>query len=145
MRTGLPRFNEWTPVDAPAAEALTTLTNSPGVVYPLDTKALPAPLKQMHDASSYYISGYILGMPVQHGFTAIGEAVIARVDGEMTKNDNYLVATNSLGQVFVHGPHKGPYHHVTSDQSVEVSSLFNQNPLFKADGDSSSSARKRER
>jgi hypothetical protein len=136
MRTDLPRFNEWTPVDSQAAKSLTTLTNSPGVVYLLATNALPVPLKQMNDASSYYLSGYVVPIPVQHGFTAIGEAVVARVDTNagLTKNDNYLVATNSQGQVFVHGPHKGLFHHVSSGQSVDVNSLFNQNPLFKANG-----------
>ena len=63
---------------------------------------------------------------------AAKEAVVARVDAHagLTKNDNYMVATNSQGQVFVPGPHKGLFHHVSSGQSVDVNSLFNQNPLF---------------
>jgi len=130
----LPRYNQWTPVDAPAANQVTCLTNSPGAVYPLGTNALPDSLKKMSDASSYYVSGYISALPVQHGFTAIGEAVVARIEGVTTKNDNYLFATNSAGQLFVNGPHKGFGHHVVPGQTVEVNSLFHQNPVAKKYG-----------
>jgi hypothetical protein len=66
----LPTYNNWTPVKSTAAQHLTTLTNSPGVIYPVGTNALPPSLQRMPGVCSYYISGYVAPQVVPHGFTA---------------------------------------------------------------------------
>jgi hypothetical protein len=124
-----PTYKNWTPVDAPAAQALTTMTNSPGVIYPVGTNALPPNLQHIPGVSSYFISGYVNPHDLKSGLTAIGEMLVARSDGATTKNYNYLVAANSAGQMYFAGPYKGFGHHVTSGQTVAVNSLFGQTPL----------------
>jgi hypothetical protein len=124
----LPKYTDWHPVDEVGARELTTLTNSPGVVYPFGTTALPQSLQRMKDVSSSYISGYISPQVAPGGMTVSGEMLVARSDGFTTKNYNYLVATNSAGSVFFTGPYKGYGHHVTSGQDIQVNSLFGQTP-----------------
>jgi hypothetical protein len=125
----LPTYNNWTPVNSQAAQYMTTLTNSPGIVYGFGTNALPAGLQQMAGVASYYLSGYLNPQVVPHGFTAVGEALVARTDGALTKNYNYLLGVNSAGVLHLAGPYKGYGHHVSSGQSFPVNSLFNQTPL----------------
>jgi hypothetical protein len=125
----LPKYTDWHPVDEAAARELTTLTNSPGVVYPLGTTALPQSLQRMKNVSSYYISGYVSPQVAPGGMTVAGELLVARADGSITKNYNYLVATNSAGEVFFAGPYKGYGHHVNSGQAIQVNSLFGQTPF----------------
>ena len=130
----LPTFNNWSPVLSPAAQHLTTLTNSPGVVYPMGTNALPDSLQRMPGVCSYYISGYLQPQVVPHGFTAIGEMLVARTESITTKNYNYLVAVNSGGVMHIAGPYKGFGHHVVPGGEVNVSSLFGQTPLGPVSG-----------
>ena len=51
---------KWHKVDEAAAEVLTTLTNSPGVVYPINNSLLPEQIKEMRDVSSYQLIGHPL-------------------------------------------------------------------------------------
>jgi hypothetical protein len=125
----LPTYNDWTVVNSDAAQYLTTLTNSPGVVYPIGTDALPVSLQRMRGVCSYYVTGYTQPQSVQHGFTAIGELMVARSEGATTKNYNYLVAVNSGGLMHVAGPYRGFGHHVVTGGQVSVNSLFGQTPL----------------
>lgn len=124
----LPKYTDWHPVDEAAASELTTLTNSPGAVYPLATTALPQSLQRMKDVSSYYISGYVSPQMAAGDMTVIGEMLVARSDDPKTKNYNYLVATNSTGVIFFTGPYKGYGHHINSGQAIEVNSIFGQTP-----------------
>lgn len=125
----LPKYTDWHPVDEAAARELTTLTNSPGVVYPLATTALPQFLQHMKDVSSYYISGYVSPQMAGGDMTVIGEMLAARSDDPKTKNYSYLVAANSARGVFFTAPYKGYGHHVNSGQAIEVNSLFGQTPF----------------
>lgn len=119
---------KWHKVDAAAAEILTTLTNSAGVVYPINNTLLPAQIKKMTGVSSCYATGYT-GAQVNSSVGLVaGELVVARSDGNLTKNYNYVFGVSSVGDVYFCGPYKGFGHHVTSGQSVEVSSLFGQTP-----------------
>lgn len=124
----LPKYTDWHPVGEAAVRELTTLTNSPGLVYSLNTSALPPSLQRMNGVSSYYISGYLSPQTAPGGMTVNGELLVARSDGFITKNYNYLVATNSAGEVFFTGPYKGYGHHVASGQAIQVNSLFGQTP-----------------
>jgi hypothetical protein len=120
---------KWHPLDENAARALTAITNSPGVVYPIGTNALPQPLQGMPGVCSYYASGYATGQVLPQGLTLGGEMLVARTDGVLTKNDQFVFATSSNGGVCFAGPFKGYGHHVSSGQQVDVSSMFNQTPF----------------
>ena len=80
------RKMKWTTVDSRAAQVLTTLTNSPGVVYAVATNALPDSLKQISGVASYYVSGYVNPQALSNGVTVAGEMLVARIDGATTKN-----------------------------------------------------------
>lgn len=123
----LPKYTDWHPVGEAAARELTT-TNSPGVVYPLGTSALPPSLQRMNGVSSYYISGYVSPQIAPGDMTVGGELLVVRSNDFITKNYNYLVGTNSAGDVFFVGPYKGFGHHVTSGHAMQVNSLFGQTP-----------------
>lgn len=125
---------KWHTVNSDAAHILTTVTNSPGVVYPMVTNDLPQRLQGMPGVSSYYVSGYTSGQStLPQGFTG-GELVIARADGALTKNYQFVFAVSSEGQVYFTGPFKGFGHHVSSGQQVSVESLFNQTPFSMKGG-----------
>lgn len=83
----------------------------------------------MIGVSSYYATGYTVAQVSSVGLVA-GELVVARKDGDLTKNYNFVFAVSSAG-VYFSGPYKGFGHHVTSGQSVEVNSLFGQTPYGK--------------
>ena len=121
----------WNKVDAQAAEKLTTLTNSVGMVYPIDNTLLPEQIKKMTGVSSYYATGYTNTQVNSTVGLVAGELIVTRSDGDLTKNYNYLFAVSSVGEVYFSGPYKGFGHHVTSGQSVEVNSLFGQTQYGK--------------
>jgi hypothetical protein len=125
---------KWHTVDSAAAHVLTTVTNSPGAVYPMTTMELPERLQGMPGVSSYYVSGYTSGQCLPQGFTVGGELVVARADGALTKNYQFVFAMSSEGQVYFAGPFKGFGHHVSSGQQVSVDSLFNQTPFSTKGG-----------
>jgi hypothetical protein len=122
---------KWHLVGEAAARALTTVTNSPGVVYPIGTNALPEQLKSISGVSSYYVSGYVSPQVLLQGLTIGGEMLVARTDGATTKNYNFLFATSSNGNVCFAGPFKGFGHHVTEGLSITVNSLFGNTPFSK--------------
>lgn len=119
---------KWHKVGTVAAEKLTTLTNSPGVVYPINNALLPEQIMKMVGVSSYYATGYTDAQVNSSVGLVAGELVVARSDRNLTKNYNYVFAVSSSGDVYFSGPYKGFGHHVTSGQSVEVHSLFGQTP-----------------
>ena len=114
-------------VDPKAAENLTSLTNSSGIVYPISNSLLPDQIRKMTGVSSYYATGYNNPGENYVGFAA-GEMVVARSDGSLTKNYNYVFGVSSDGSVYFSGPYKGFGHHVTSGETEEVNSLFGQTP-----------------
>ncbi|MDX1250928.1 MAG: hypothetical protein IDH49_01475 [Gammaproteobacteria bacterium] len=119
---------KWHKVDAAAAKTLTTLTNSAGMVYPISNTLLPEQIKKMTGVSSYYATGYTDAQVNPSVGLVAGELVVARSDGNLTKNYNYVFGVSSVGNVYFSGPYKGFCHHVISGQSVEVNSLFGQTP-----------------
>ena len=130
MKNDIDEF-KWHKIDAAAAEKLTTLTNSSGVVYPIDNTLLPEQIKKMTDVSSYYATGYTdVQVNSSVGLVA-GELVVARNDGNLAKNYNYVFGVSSEGDVYFSGPYKGFGHHFSSGESVEVKSLFGQTPYGK--------------
>jgi hypothetical protein len=121
---------KWTPIDKGAADEITRATDTPGVVYPVGTNALPAQLQQMPGAVSYFISAYTSGIPANASVTAGGEFVVVRTDGELGKAYNFVFGTSSDGQVCINGPYKAfPAHHFASTHSVPVSAMFRNTPI----------------
>lgn len=120
---------KWSTVDAAAASQLTFVTNSPGVVYPVVSTALPEQIQKMNGVSSYYVSGYVTPQVISNGLTIGGEMVVARSDAGLTKNYNFVFGTSSDGSVRFNGPYTGFGHHVSSGQAVNVNSLFGQTPF----------------
>lgn len=119
---------KWHEVGEAAAKELTTVTNSPGMVYPVNNAMLPEQIKKMTGVSSYYATGYVSSHVNSSDHLIVGEMVVARSDGHLTKNYNYFFGVSSDGGVFFSGPYKGFGHHVSSGHTVEVSSLFGQTP-----------------
>jgi hypothetical protein len=129
MSYDIARF-KWHQVNSAAAHALTCITSSPGVVYPIASTNLPDQLKQMAGVGSYYATAYTTGMPMPGGFTAGGELLVARTDGYTTKNYQYIFGTGSNGNVYYCGEFKNfPGHHVTSGQAVPLEQLFGNTPI----------------
>jgi hypothetical protein len=128
MADDIARIN-WHPIDEPAAQKITALTNSPGIVYGLNTNELPLQLQQLPNVCSYFVSAYLNAIPAPRGMQVGGEMLVARNDGALTKNDQFVFGTSSNGQVHFAGPFKGFGHHVNSGQSVEVTSMFNNTPF----------------
>lgn len=120
---------KWHTLDEAAAKALATVTNSPGLIYPMGTNALPGPLKKISGVASYYVSGYVTPQVLANGLTVGGEMLVARTDGATTKNYNFVFATNSGNNVEFAGPFTGFGHHVTPSQSIPVNSLFGNTPF----------------
>jgi len=120
---------KWHAVDVAAAQALTSITSSPGVIYPIGTNALPLQLQAMPGIASYYASAYTTGQPLPIGVTVGGEMLAVRTGVAITKNDQFVFGTSSNGQVCFAGPFQGYGHHLRSGQSVPVHSLFNQTPF----------------
>jgi hypothetical protein len=129
MTDDLNRLN-WHPIEEPAAEQLIAQTNSPGLVYGFRTSDLPAQLQKLPNPCSYYISGYMNTVPGPRGISVGGEILVARTDGDLTKNYQYVFGTSSGGQVVFAGPFKDfEGHHVRSGQQFAVSSMFNHTPF----------------
>jgi hypothetical protein len=64
------------------------------------------------------------------GFTAGGELLVARADGDTTKNYQFIFGTGSGGGVYFCGEFKNfPGHHVTSGEAVPVEMLFGNTPI----------------
>jgi hypothetical protein len=129
--TDVPKSTWWHAVNESAARALTTITNSPGVVYPIATTELPDKLKPISGVASYYVTGYASPRALKNELTVGGELVVARVDSGTTKNYQFVFATSSDGTVYFTGPYKGFGHHVASGQSISVNSLFGNTPFSK--------------
>lgn len=92
--------SKWHVVDSTAALHLALATNSPGVVHPIASSALPAQIQKMAGVSSYYVSGSATPQALTNGVTIGGEMVVARCDGALTKSYNFLFGTSSNGVVF---------------------------------------------
>jgi hypothetical protein len=122
---------KWHSVDEAAARALTTITNSPGAVYPLATTELPDKLKPISGVASYYVTGYAPPQALKEGITVGGELLVARVESGITKNYQFVFATSSDGTVYFAGPYKGFGHHVASGRNIAVNSLFGKTPFSK--------------
>ncbi|MCG7984531.1 hypothetical protein [Candidatus Thiodiazotropha endoloripes] len=130
MKSDIDEFN-WHKIDAAAAEKLSTLINSPGVVYPIDNTLLPEKIKKMTGVSSYYATGYSDVQAHSSMGLVAGELVVARQDSSLIKNYNYVFGVSSDSNVYFSGPYKGFGHHASSEQTVEVNSLFGQTPYGK--------------
>lgn len=130
----LPGTIKWYVMDEAAARALTTVTSSPGIVYPLATTALPERLKAISGVTSYYVTGYVSTQALAQGITVGGEMLVARVESGTTKNYTFVFATSSNAMAFYTGPFKGLGHHVVDGQSVPVSSLFGNTPFSNLRG-----------
>ena len=122
---------KWHTMNEAATQALTTVTNSPGVIYPLGTTELPDKLKPISGVASYYVSGYVSQQALVNGVTVGGEMLVARVDSGTMKNYQFVFATSSDGNFYFAGPYKGFGHHVTQGQSIAVNSLFGNTPFSK--------------
>ncbi len=119
---------KWHPVNETAAKKLTTLTNSSGIVYPIENNLLPEQIKKMTGVSSYYATGYASSVVDSFDKLISGEMIVSKNDGNLTKNYNYVFGVSSEGEVYFSGPYKGFGHNVSSGDTVEVSSLFGQTP-----------------
>ena len=95
---------KWHEVDAAAAEVLTTLTNSVDLVYPINNAFLPEQITKMSGVSSYYATGYTNTLVNSSVGLVASEFIVARSDGNLTKNYNYIFAVSSGGNVYFSGP-----------------------------------------
>jgi len=123
------KIQRWVQIDRVAAEKLTTLTDSPGVVYPIDNSLLPYQIKRMTGVSSYYATGNTPTFVNSLDQLISGEFVVSRTDGDLIKNYNYFFCSSSDGNLYFSGPYKGFGHHVQSVSTVDVNSLFGQTPF----------------
>lgn len=130
--TGEIKWTKWHTVNAGAARSLTTITNSPGVVYGMATTELPDRLKPIPGVASYYVIGYASRQALNDGLTVGGELLVTRVESGITKNYQFGFATSSGGTVYFAGPYKGFCgHYVDSGQSIPENSLFGHTPFSK--------------
>jgi hypothetical protein len=127
----VPVTTKWHPVDAAAAEKLAQATSAPGTVFQMATSHLPQSLQQLPGAVSYFVSGY--ASPQDLGSVGVGgEILLARTEGQTTKNYQWAFATSADGAVCIAGPYKAfPDHHVTASSAVPLSSLFGHTPFKK--------------
>lgn len=120
----------WHAMNEQAARAITTITNSPGVVYPMPAADLPNRLKPMPGVASYYVTGYAAPQALSNGLTVGGEMLVTRVESGTTKNYQFVFAVSSDGNAYFAGPYKRfAHHHVESGQNVPVNSLFGRTPF----------------
>ena len=134
---GGPSSMQWHAVNEEAARAITTITNSPGVVYPMAAADLPDKLKPISGVSSYYVTGYTSGHALSNGLTVRGELLVARVDSSVAKTKNYqfVFALAADGATYFSGPFKDfAHHHVSSGDNVPVNSLFGHTPFSTRTG-----------
>lgn len=129
--TDVAKSTSWHTVNETAARALTTITNSPGVVYPMATTELPDKLKPISGVASYYVTGYASPRALKDGLTVGGELLVARVESGTTKNYQFVFATSSDGTAYFAGPYKGFGHYVHNGQCIPVNSLFGNTPFSK--------------
>jgi hypothetical protein len=97
QRRGPKPRKKWTKVNHSAVVQLVQASVSAGVLCPLPTSALPANLKQMPGAVSYYVSAYGSSLALSSNLTAGGEMAVVRTDAERAKAYNFIFATSSDG------------------------------------------------
>jgi hypothetical protein len=130
-----PSSMRWHTVNEEAVRAITTVTNSPGVVYPMEAVHLPEKLKPIPGVSSYYVTGYAFHQALSNGLTVRGELLVARVESAVTKNYQFVFALSSDGKTYFAGPFKEfEHHHVSSGDNVPVNSLFGHTPFSRRTG-----------
>jgi hypothetical protein len=121
---------KWHPIDPATVRQLTAATAAPGIVFRVDSNAVPQQLHRIQGAVSYFVSSYVQGVVVAPGLTAGGEYAVVRHEGD-ARAYNFLFATSSNRQVFYAGPHKDfAAHRFATSTAVPVESLFG-NPLTK--------------
>jgi len=127
---------KWHAVDHRTSTFISSGTNTPGNVYSYDTGHLPAPLKQLPDLHSSYISGYLLDAWVQAHpqITIQGEIVTIRNSPDTAKGDVFLFGVSGT-QVYFSGPYKpSDGHHFDDINKVPLDKLFGQTvPVLKRD------------
>lgn len=117
-------------MDEQAACAITTITNSPGVVYPMPAADLPKRLKPITGVASYYVTGHTDPQALGNGLTVGGEMLVTCVASGTAKNYQFVFAFSSDGNAYFAGPYKRfAHHHVESGQNVPVNSLFGHTPF----------------
>ena len=127
---------KWTKVNQSAAEQLVRASSSPGVVFSLSTSDLPANLKEMTGAVSYFVSAYISQVNVSSGLTAVGEIAVVRTDADRAKSYNWVFATSSDGAVCFNGPYKDfAEHHFAQGGAIPIEKLFGHAPFSKKKSD----------
>lgn len=78
--TGVIKWTKWHTVNAGTAQSLTTITNSPGVIYGMAITELPDKLKLIPGVASYYVIGYASRQALNDGLTVGGELLVTRVE-----------------------------------------------------------------
>lgn len=126
-----PSKAKWHAIEPVAAKRLTDYSNTPGLVYPVASTAIPHQLRNIPGTVDYYVSSYAMPIQLTPGIAAGGEIALVRYDGDVAKAYNYIFATSSNAMVYFSGPHKDfPSHHWATSTSVPVESLFGH-PLTK--------------
>jgi hypothetical protein len=120
--------SKWHQIDQAAVIKLLEVTQTPGLVVPLSTTALPNSLQPIPGAISYYASAYLTQVP-SPVVTIGGEMVVVRTDGDLAKGYNYVFGTSSNGNVCFAGPEKYfDAHHSPSSNPARVESMFGHFP-----------------
>jgi hypothetical protein len=130
QRSGPKPRKKWTKVNHSAVAQLVQASSSAAVVFPLPTSALPANLKQMPGAVSYYVSAYSSSLELSSNLTAGGEMAVVRTDADRAKAYNFIFATSSDGAVYFNGPYKDfAEHHFATDTAIPIDRLFGHTPF----------------
>ena len=122
---------KWHEIDSTAAKSLTDQTCTPGLVYPVPPDAIPPQLKCIPGAVEFYVSSYVMPIPLTSGLDARGEIAVVRHEGGIAKGYNWIFATSANGKVYFSVLHKDfPSHHFETSTYVPVEKLFGH-PLTK--------------
>jgi hypothetical protein len=129
--------HKWRSIDEHAALCLVQATPTPGTVMQMATSQLPLGLQQMPGVVSYYVSSYLTAVPSEP-VMAGGEMVVVRTDQATAKAYNYVIGSNSNGQLCMAGPFKDfAAHHSPAAQPAAVTSMFGH-VVFPPRGEASS-------
>lgn len=121
--------SEWHPVSGDAAYQLTTVTGSPGTVFPYPTGDLPAQLQGLPGLCSAYVSGSITSPMFPEGVTVVGELVAVCSGEHVNKGYSWLFGATDNG-VFISRPYKRfTGHHFPAGEPVPIQNLFGNIPL----------------
>ncbi len=127
---------EWHAVGSTEAYQLTTVTGSPGVVFPYAVSALPASLQALPGLHSAYISGNITTGMSPEGVAVLGEVAAICTGESIDKSYVWVFGQKNDGSIAYNGPYKHfPGHHFPAGDPIPIHSIFGNVPMPGEDPD----------